>query len=586
MRQLDGADNGRTNNNNMFEKQQRGSSITVRRHDPKLPQSAAERALPLQEVNRVLIYDIPKIVSRASERARARLEVCTGLLYAPYGVQHASTTTELVEVPMSRSCTTADCEIRVANGIIRRVSAAEALTRPTKGVMRSFTVVELNKGPQGKGRRRAIDHPAEQNDACYAAGYKSEVDLQHCSAYLDGVFQECGCVSDIHASFYGLELPAEARAYYRFRDEAGNLYEATRSMMGHTVTAEIQHLITSIVAGHPGYVKPEFAAPCIVKVWIDNVRYTGTRALVAKAREKLIVSAAACNVAFDVAEVSTSYEFIGILFNHINHTVCLGSKTRGKLPASIPNTMRAGDLEGLVGRLIFAAAVRQQPLVNNWWALKWTRRFFNKLNRGALSVDDVVRLDGIHRGSLEHWLATACVPHVVNRALHGNTATLFTDATLTGWGAVVIFDNDRMLVSGGRFLGDQSVGDICRKEAWAVDNALESFADALRGISRINLFVDNTSVVAAMRRGMPRADSLVDPIKSAWEKIIGSKTTLFADYVSTHINPADAISRGENTVNVDATKHAMRTLAENNNQGHKNQRKGAGNGTRFVADTS
>ncbi len=212
--------------------------------------------------------------------------------------------------------------------------------------------------------------------------------------------------------------------------------------------------------------------------------------------------------------------------------------------------------------------------MGNWWALKWARRFFNKLNRGEILPDDQVQIAGVHRASLEYWLSTASTPHVVNRELNGRTATLFTDATLTGWGAVLVYDNDRLLVSGGRFTSHQSDGDICRKEAWAIDNALAAFAAPLRAIGRIHMFVDNTSVVAAMRRGMPRADSLVEPVRNAWQKLIGSRVSLYIEYIRTDMNPADPVSR-EKYVSIEQAKMAIGT--------HQNQRKGAGIGSRFVA---
>ena len=235
-----------------------------------------------------------------------------------------------VTVPISRLCTLQDCEKRERTGIIRAVSADEEARRPSKGSMKCFTVVEA-----AKKRRRAIDHPEQQNEDAYANGYKSEVDLRHCPAYLDAVFHGAACVSDISASFYGYELPDEARQHYRFRDASGQLWESTRMMMGHTVAAELQHILTCIIAGHPDAVQASFAVQCPIACWIDNVRYHGPHNLVARARALLEKRSDECNVSFNIGDVTRRYEFIGIEFDHDEKTVRIAEKTRNKLPDAI-----------------------------------------------------------------------------------------------------------------------------------------------------------------------------------------------------------------------------------------------------------
>jgi hypothetical protein len=558
------------------------STITVRRHVAHVPNTAAEHALPLQKVSGVLCYNMNNIRERANHKTASRLKQLQQWLYRPPGMPADPHDASIpgVAVPRSKRCTPEDCEIRCAAGVIARVSPADEEDRPSRAFVNAFSVVELRPpAPDGtsRDRRRAIDHPKEQNDAVYAAGYKSEVDLRHCSSYLGAVYQSCAVVADIHASFYGLELPRGARAYYRFRDCEGNLYEITRGMMGHTVMAEIQHLITCIVAGHPDYVIERYASPCPhVDVWIDNVRYSGTHAMVTRAREQLVEASRVCNVAMQCEQVATAYDFIGIAFDHEARTVRIADKTLRKLPPFIPSTMVARDLEGLIGRLIFSAAVRQEPLVNSWWTLKWARRVFNQLNRGTTKPSDIVTLNDSQQRGLQYWLSHAAQPHVVKRQLQGHEATLFTDATLGGWGAVLIFDNDRMIIAGNHFTGPQADGDISRKEAWAVVNALDAFAAALSAVNRLNVFVDNTAVEAALRRGMPRADSLVDPIREAWLRVCGSDMSLFVARVSSEANPADEISRG---ARINISKVANGKNMNTNKQ--TNQRNGAG--SRFAA---
>ena len=545
---------------------QHRASISVRRHAVRLVRNAAEAALPLQKLKEIKLYNIAAIRTRANPRWNARLSELLMLLCEPPGMRDVAPEGG-VDVPRSRGCTAADCAQRCAAGVIRRVSHEEESERPSLGSMHCFSVVE-----EARARRRAIDHPFFQNEAAYAAGYKSAVELDHVSSLLLSAYADAGCVSDISASFYGLALPTGARQFYRFRDNEGNLYEMCRGMMGHTVMAEVQHIITSVIAGHPDFVEQEFYAPCRVKIWIDNVEYTGGHRAVCYAREQLIEASVACNAAMQVGEVTRHYVFVGIEFDLEHHTVRISEKTRNKLPAAIPDVMTAGDLEALFGRLIWTAAVRQEPLANYYWCLKWARRLFNRLNRGIVTPEDTVAIRGVARRTLDMWLQQATQTHVVNRAQQGRVATLFTDASLDGWGAVLVDDTNRLFIAGARFVGGQALGDINSKEAWAVVNAYTAFADKLRSLSRLHHFVDNTSVQAALRRGQPRADALAQQTADAWRFIIGARIELSVDYVSTKLNPADAASRGQ-VVTVDAVNHAM---------GHANERRGAGSRSRFV----
>ena len=208
--------------------------------------------------------------------------------------------------------------------------------------------------------------------------------------------------------------------------------------------------------------------------------------------------------------------------------------------------MTAGEYESLIGRLIHIAAVQQKPLVDRWWLLKWSRRVLNKLNRGILGIGDKITIPEGVRRQLREWIAHADEWHEVVRSNEsGKLGWLFSDATLEGWGAVYITHDGRVYATGAKFEGDQRPGDIGRKEGFAAVNGIRSFSSLLEGLEGLNLFVDNTSFGAGLQRGQPRAESLQKPIADAWRLLIGKRIELFVDYVSTHVNPADAYSRGQ-----------------------------------------
>ena len=546
------------------------ASLTVRRHVTRLPRSAEERALPLQQLKAIKKYNISAILERANSATQQRLRQLFGQLQRPFGAASSENhNNNTHQVNISPECQKTHCDYFVEHGIYKRITTAEEQRRPTLGSMRVFTVVE-----EQKGRLRTIHWPQEQNDAIYEQGYEAHMpELRHISHFLPSVFAECGVVGDISASFYGLEIDDRARQHYRFRDNDGNLYEMCRMMMGHVLAAEIQHIITCVIAGHRDYVLPRFATTkCSVDVWIDNVRYTGARADVVKAADLLAATAYDVNAAMNVEKPTTGYDFIGVRFDHDTNSVALAKKTYNKLPRELPASIRADDLEGLIGRLVFASAVQQQPLVNKWWTLKWARRFFNQLNRGIISSSDEIPLtsSAAHK-SLSVWLAEARRTHVVVRRNESQrSATLFTDATLDGWGGVLIDDNNEIFVSGGRFPATRVnyVGNIAPHEAWAIDLALNAFAERIAGLAQLNLFVDNTSVQHGVQRGQVNAESLVAPVRSILCRVITQRISLYVDYVNTKINPADAISRGQR-LDVNKVELATKEMF------YRNERKGA-----------
>jgi hypothetical protein len=519
------------------------ASITFKRNVARVPKTDEERGAPMQQVVGVKIYDMAAIRRRMLPEPLARLNELEHRLSHPFGDSSAPTP---VVVPISRACAPADTANYIEAGVYRLVPPEEEARRPSFGFVNTFSVFEPKPPPVGP-RRRGINHPELQNNMAYELGYKSSIfmNIDNVPAQLGDIYAPKGSVSDITASFYGYELSSSARQFYRFRDSAGTLFEVCRGMMGHVVMPEIQQIITSTVAGHKDFVKQQFVSPATVRVWIDNVRYTGTENIVNRANAKLAEACIECNVAMNIGPTTSKYNFIGIDWNHETKEVQLGIKTLRKFPTSIENTCTAQELEGLIGRLLFASIVRQEPLVNNWWTLKWVRRIFNALNTGKVAPDDIITLPHVVQRNLRHWLDSARRTHRVRRQQNQRTVTLFTDATLVGWGAVLIDENNRIFVAGGRFDNNAADDNISAKEARAVDLALRAFATTIKDVGAIDLFVDNTSVEATLRRGQVSAASMVDPIRKALEQIIFNNITLRVARIDTIDNPADAISRAE-----------------------------------------
>jgi hypothetical protein len=88
----------------------------------------------------------------------------------------------------------------------------------------------------------------------------------------------------------------------------------------------------------------------------------------------------------------------------------------------------------------------------------------------------------------------------------GSVVRLETDASMTGWGAVLYKDTDFRTAEG--LFGDEFEGiPIHIKEMWAAEGALESFASEVEGYC-IDLYTDNTVVQHALLRGSSRVPEL------------------------------------------------------------------------------
>jgi hypothetical protein len=509
------------------------------------------------------------------ESVRDLFDKCLREVERPYGPTHSG---PAVVVPISPGVKKQHVELRLKHNTIRRVSPDDEARYPSLGVVNEFCVVEKKKqGDLLFDRLRQIDHPVQQNEASRARNFRTTAPLKHISAYLPRIKAPKALIADIAASFYGCALSDPvARSYYRFRDEEGNLYELATLMMGHVAAVEIQQIIASVLAGHRDYVLPEFAAPqgVISEIWVDNIRMVGDESLLKKCEVFLKNSAAACNVSLEIEGNSAEYDFLGATWNHEAGTVEIAKKTREKLPASIPSSMKAGDLEGLVGRLIFVAQITQTPLVRHYWAMKWARRFFNALNAGRLSTQDDVAIPSSARFSLMRWLEASKKPHKVRFSNDtGRTATLFTDASLKGWGGCLVMGDGSIHLVGGAFTSADHGDNINKAEAIALRRSIEDLKNILRTLSRLDVFVDNTSVEANVRRGMCSAQELVEPVRKIWEDVIDCNVGLTIDRVSTELNPADSISRNQ-VFDYKKLNLAMGMKNTRRNNNNNNSRKG------------
>ena len=294
-------------------------------------------------------------------------------------------------------------------------------------------------------------------------------------------------------------------------------------------------------------------------VWIDGLRLSGNKPDVEAALQRVNSCAAVINATFKEAPtIAARYTFIGVDFDHKTPSARVADKTRNKLPAAAPTTARISELEVLVSRLIFAAGVVRKPLAGYYMTIKWVNRKVNSLNRTG--NDEAVEIPRSIRPQLTQWLHDARSTLTLARdaqTIFRRPDVLYTDASSYGRGAVLFSANYEVAISGAAWPDDTDTtsGNMAALEAQAVTSAIFEFADRLLIHKNVELRIDNTSVTAAVRRGVARSANVNERIAPALRWLADNDIAYTVSYVASDDNPADAPSRGKSTTSAEVAMH-------------------------------
>ncbi|KAJ9436746.1 hypothetical protein DIPPA_28435 [Diplonema papillatum] len=412
-----------------------------------------------------------------------------------------------------------------------------------------FTVLEEKDGSL---RQRFILWTLDGNRAAEAAGYVASVPLAHVSHYLGAVHEECGTTRDFRTGFYAIEIPKAVRHLFRFTTDDGSWWELNRLPMGHACAPELMHTLAAVSAGHPDFVLPELVeGEVVVHVWVDNIRYAGSRQCVLAATRRLDQTAVDCSLTWKDADSRTAaprYEFIGVDWRHSVSQVSLSSKlcrklmtTRYELQAS---SLSAGDIEALGGRLLHASAIAGIFPGSFWFALKFMRRVTNSLNRGTRMPTEQVSLSPCIRSSLQGWIDAVMRPRAIPTKLPVPSLTVFVDASKKGWGGVLVDSRTaEITILGAPWSAEESRLHINVLEAMAFERSAMSIPDAFAG-GRIDVVVDNTTVQGVARKGFSMRDAdLNNAVVSGLARVRTLGCALSVRWVRSEGNPADLPSR-------------------------------------------
>lgn len=514
-------------------------SILRRNGRARLPRTEAEKGSPLHSSS-VRPIDVSGLRARMNAKAKARFDAVWQQAFYP-------------NVTPEFSCSSKHRPSRLQAEHAQTLSKhniARKVSEPGQLLNVPFTVIEER---EGKLRQRFILWTYDANRLAEKQGYVAEVPLKHISAYLKAVHQECGSTRDFRCGFYGIEIPEDARKLFRYQDASGQWWELCRLPMGHSCAPELMHTVAAVVAGHPDYVRPAYAIPTSVSadIWVDNIRYAGPRVGVEEATAQLDATADRFHVTWKEAETTTCasrYEFIGVAWDHNTKKVVVSKKLRRKLSETLysmsSGSLRAHELESLGGRLVHASAIAGVFLGAHYFAMKFLRRLSNALTRGEKEPDARVKLSSCVQDSLASWIRSVLRARKAPEVVSQTSMTVFVDASLEGWGGVLIGDQSGMMdIVGARWTKSERAHHINVLEAKALQLVSEKISHSYAG-KKIVFVVDNTTVKWAARKGLSmRSEPLNDAIVRTLTRMQTLRCSVTVKWVRSADNPADLPSR-------------------------------------------
>ncbi|KAH8604910.1 hypothetical protein ERJ75_000089800 [Trypanosoma vivax] len=254
------------------------------------------------------------------------------------------------------------------------------------------------------------------------------------------------------ASLFQVNPPQGNCEGSRCRTETGWLAETTRLPMGHKPGPEKLHTVARALAGDPEAVSSMCAAPWLIKisVWIGNIRIDGRRKDVEKQGRVATQNVRRCGAALGENNcLIKKREFVGVSFKRKTCTVCQIQKAIRKIREVPPlKGLTVVGSERLTPRMV-RAGVRSGALLEHYFSLKEVGRRLSKLNGGLLQLSEAgVPAQKDRQGKRWLWPLLGSKP-VSPRRHRPTSATLATDVSMCGWGALLFKGSGEVCVAGG-----------------------------------------------------------------------------------------------------------------------------------------
>lgn len=362
------------------------------------------------------------------------------------------------------------------------------------------------------------------------------------------ILQQPGSTTlDLAACFNSFPIPESMKPFYVFR-ASGRFYTLNVIATGQRQCPAAAHSLTASLAKRAAReASAETGMICIPHPYIDNVRFAGNRDVCDRAREIFSDLCAVVGLKLNPCHPwSSSYEFLGVKFDHNTKSVTISDKTRTKLSKIVEqwgskdyiSTLSMKDVLSCFGLIVWGSRVVHFPLGHFYQLIKFLRRRANRrLSEAAQFWPSILQstLRSIRR-------IVDCPPR---NALvdEEREFIIFCDASLEGYG-VVWFDGTSTKVFSGVWENDLET-DIQVLESEAALIATEILPkNESQGRIRVLLFIDNTSVVGSLKKTHSRNFQVNTNVTKALGNLRENNYTACIRWIRSEFNISDAPSRG------------------------------------------
>jgi hypothetical protein len=190
---------------------------------------------------------------------------------------------------------------------------------------------------------------------------------------------------------------------------------------------------------------------------------------------------------------------------------------------------------------MYASVIAGILMPKYYYAVKFARRRLNELTRQSKDVGDKLHIPSAMLVLLEAWSAEVSRAQAWSPPLRSTImdVTMFTDASLTGWGAVLM-GPDGVFGTGAAW---RSPVEINHAEVDAVYNGLLAYNEKLPKGTHILLYVDNTSAQYGIHKGHSKSQNVSHSLYNLLTLCRDKHWILYPQYIKTSENPADEWSR-------------------------------------------
>ena len=406
-----------------------------------------------------------------------------------------------------------------------------------------------------KRRRRIILWPSTINSLWRKIIKGFESHITDCLDHMD--IEEFFIPLDMPAAFFQVEIPKELRKYFAVDTSIGPVC-ITRLPMGVSFAPELLQLILKIAIEAD---KPiDESAINISAVHIDNVLLSSTSeesVITATSRLQDTLKSWGGRIDIDEKAIISEHKgvFCGAEFNSKRHEYRVKQSSIEKIihPTEVDTV---GKHRENISRLLYASRILRIPMADYYFLQKWTRRMYSKIAKGEFTAEDTLPKmwqtaeeeyrSLFHRVKKNEWTS-----HPKKTALEGLTKTyLITDASLDGWGAVLVQPGRPPKVYSGVWPRRHEPKEMTTLEMRALRCTLKAARKRLTNVRNLSLVGDNTSMKAVLRKGSAFSYELNAELAKVID-VMPRDALIFASYLETSAMPADDPSRGRP---LDATK--------------------------------